>query len=102
MAVKPITPKEATYSKLTNIPDDVLIVVNSMLAESFTGSEAIIYLDELISRILNETTITRTGLFENKWLNFEKDYRKSGWKVEFIKPDYNETGRSYYHFKAPI
>lgn len=40
----------------------------------------------------------RDELFDKGWMDIEPIYRKSGWRVEYDKPAYNETYPATFTF----
>lgn len=95
--VKPITPKEAAIKSETRIPDYVILAVNKLIEEKFDGVSAIITQEEVLGRIVNDD-ISRSFIFDKKYLDFEEIYRKEGWKVVYDKPGYNESYTPYWKF----
>jgi hypothetical protein len=96
MPVKPITPREATSG--AHIPDIVIETVNDYLRARGGASRIVLHQDELVTRLVDEKGLNRKEIFDKGWLNFEDLFRKSGWKVEYEKPGFNEADRAYYVF----
>lgn len=102
--ILPITPKEAKEGFSSSIPDFVIQSFNKLLTQKYSSSSITIYQDEVIEEILNNTpegqSYSREQIYKNKWLDVERVFKKSGWKVDYESPGYNESGRSYFTFKA--
>jgi len=82
---KPITPEEV--KKTVAIPSFVFEEFNRLIAENFDGQRARVLQADVLREIVN-----RTGnIADIKWLNVERFYEAAGWKVEYNKPDYNDT-----------
>lgn len=92
---KPFSPKEAQAAAGASIPDFVIEAFNELLAEG-GGVNVRINVDDAIERIKIKSTAT----FDNKWLNVEPIYRRSGWKVRYDKPGYNESYMPFFEFEA--
>lgn len=98
VSAKPITPKE--LDTIRRIPEQVITIVNDMIRENYDGSRAIIEQDPLLEKICLVMGVKdRQMITEKGWLNFEKFYRKAGWKVEYFSPDRGETGRTGFSFE---
>jgi hypothetical protein len=104
MAVQPITPQEALELKITTIPDEVIEVVNQMLAERMTKNPRIFLLqkDIVANVILRMSTtgkvVTSRMIYDNHWMDFEPFYEKAGWKVVYDKPGYCESYEANFTF----
>lgn len=100
------SPAETQAQKAKQIPQWFLNVVNDLLVEKYNTSQRItIKKDEIIERALKEAynvnvDITRKGIFDFGYLNFESVYEARGWKVTYHSPDYTESYDSYFEFKA--
>ncbi len=97
---KPITPQEVGAAKVAHIPAAVFDAFNAEIARHFTNGSATVR-QEAVERRLIEGGLPRSEIFEAGWLNVEEAYRSAGWKVEYDKPGYNETGEATFKFKAP-
>ena len=89
------TPAQALqYKEEKVIHPGIFEIVNEMLAEQYDGGKYGVTLmqPEIIKRFLEKyPDIERETIFEKNWLDFEKIYKKRGWKVEYDKPAYCET-----------
>ena len=101
---KPITPSEAKKSALSGIPDYVFDTVNAMIAEKIgSGNTVILIQDEIVKRIVKSVlpkipATFRQDLFDKHYMDFEPAYEKAGWKVEYDKPAWCETGDPTFTF----
>jgi hypothetical protein len=92
---KPITPDEA--AKIVAIPDVVFEVFNRLITEKFDGQCARILQADVLGAIRQHTG----DAVSMNWLNVERFYEAAGWKVEYSKPDYNDTFfMAYFVFTA--
>lgn len=98
MAVKPITPREVASLKQVLIPDAVIEAFNEMIAANFNGGYSS-FTQEAVVKLIVKKGISRNDLFSNNWLDVEPIYEKSGWKVEYDKPGYNESYEPTFSFK---
>lgn len=105
MQVKPFSPGDATASVSSLLPDEVISAVNRLLSQKFDGRNSVeFYQHEVIKAIKHEfmlsreQKVTRAEIFENQWLDFEPVFRKSGWRVYYDKPGYNESYEPTFTF----
>jgi len=104
MSVQPIKPSEVSKLKQTLLPDYVLEAFNELIAKEWDDRSAIIDQDDIVTLIKQKRATSLNSeqvedqLFDNNWLDVEPIYRLAGWKVEYDKPGYNESGRAYYTF----
>lgn len=109
---KPITPAQAAQKKLGKIPDEVIEVVNDLLAVAFSSGRATLKQDAVVDAIVKalvkdaDPPITeqmlRRKVYDEHWLDFEPFYRAAGWKVEYHKPAYyaGDNFDPYWEFVA--
>jgi hypothetical protein len=100
---KPISPKEVQSVKDTTIPDEIIEVFNALIIKNWNGHAAHFTQDEAMDESLktlkvNGKDITRSMIFEYRWLDVEPMFRKQGWNVKFDKPAYNETYDANFTF----
>lgn len=93
--MKPVSPAEARVGKINVIPDFVIQAFNELIIQNLVGNTSSFKQDEVIARIKQLSNQER---FDFWWLNVEEMYRMFGWKVEYEKPGYNETGYANYTF----
>lgn len=104
MAVKPITPQEASAKFVDLLPDFVIEAFNELISERIgTGRRCKILQDETIDRILKKAEETgvdlgRQTIFDRHYLDIEKAYESAGWKVSYDKPGYNESYEAFFEF----
>lgn len=97
-SIKPITPEEAF---LKVVPDEVLIVVNELLAQRWNGRSCMITQEEVIIAVLKlmvDQGITREEIFNRGWLDIEPHYRAAGWIVRYDKPGFNDSYKAFWAF----
>lgn len=80
-------------------PDFVIQAFNECIAESKTRHSNEVTQDAVVERIMKLGSIERAAVFSNNFLDVEAFYKRAGWKVEFHRKAYNETGSSYFVFK---
>jgi hypothetical protein len=93
-----MSPKEIEHLRLSQIPEPVFDVVNSLLAKTGATSNKVIYQDDVVDA-LEARGFPRQDLFQNNWLDFEKFYEVNGWGVTYDKPSYNESYRAHWVFR---
>ncbi len=57
--------------------------------------------DEVIDLMLEKATdtgVTREMIFAMRWLDVEEAYRSLGWKVNYEKPGYGDSGKAHFIF----
>ena len=97
--VKPITPKEIEAYR--QIPDEIFVAVNSLIAEKFNGNYATVKVNEIIARLDLQKMGTNRNTVITKYLNIENHYRNAGWEVEYDQPSYGDDDfESYFKFTA--
>jgi hypothetical protein len=99
MRIAPITPEQAREEHY--IPDEIMQIVNDLLAERGAYSRYItLYQDEIVEKAI-AAGLNRGEIFSKHWLDFEDKYRQAGWDVKYDRPAYNETGREVFRFSLP-
>ncbi len=97
--VKPYSPEEAMVAGIAGIPNEVIEVVNALLAEgSRAGSKSVIIGQPELVKLLAEKGLTPQQLDKNNWLDFEQLYRDQGWTVVYDRPGYNESYDAGWEF----
>lgn len=91
-----ISPKEARKRQMAQIPEAVFDAFNKLLSERAADGYATIRQDEIMDLLKDK--LNRQEIYERRWLDVEPFYRKSGWKVEFDRPGYNESYAAYWTF----
>lgn len=99
MAVKPITPAAVVVLKTCLFPDEVLEAFNELIAENFSGGISSFTQKKVVARMVKKG-ISSTQAYANHWLDVEDIYRKSGWKVEYDKPGFNESYEATFTFSV--
>ena len=99
---RPIRPEEVVC---TGIPDNVIEAFNELIQENIRGKQAVILQEEIIYRILSkyldEPTITRETIYENDWLDVEDLFRDAGWQVVYDKPSLYDSYPATFTFIKP-
>ena len=99
---RPIRPEEVVC---TGIPDNVIDSFNELIQENIRGKQAVILQEEIIYRILSkyldEPTITRETIYENDWLDVEDLFRDAGWQVVYDKPSLYDSYPATFTFIKP-
>ena len=102
MTIKPISPKDVSSIKTTQIPEFVIDLWNQIIAKNWNpnSKKSHVLQNEIIDLILtnSDTEITRAEIFSNRWLDVEDIYREQGWNVVYDKPAYNETYEALFEF----
>lgn len=91
-----ITPEEALSGK--HIPDFVFEAFNKWIAKTFNGRYAVVSQEDVVMEILKNKDVKRDKIFSEGWLNIEKAYKVAGWRVEYDKPGWDETGCASFKF----
>lgn len=100
-AFSPEDAKKARKARRNRYPNQVIRVVNAMLAEkSPYDIYPVIYQDDVVDELV-KLGCERQRIFAGHLLDFEQVYEAKGWKVTYKKPDYNASGRPYWTFKFP-
>lgn len=98
--VKPLSPEEVEQQTATNIPDAVIMAVNTLLKKYFRNGHATIPQDEILSEVRRiDSKLKADFLCDNHYLDFEPLFQRAGWKVSYDKPGWNETGEAYFKFE---
>lgn len=95
----PIRPEDVTETKRGNFPPEVMQAWNDIIAKNFSNGSSFIRQNEIAEAIAKKLDITRTEVFDNKYLDIEDIYRAHGWKVEYDKPGYNESYEASFTFR---
>ena len=90
----PIKPSEL---KIRDVPEVVYDCFNNLIQEKFTKDSAVVYQKEIVA-LMVESGLIQKDIFSKGWLDIEEAYRKAGWKVEYDKPGYNESGEAFFRF----
>ena len=100
------------------IPDFVIDAVNGLLKEQTVNGFCRLTQDEIMEAVLKHPDFPedqfprdpewderydhrRGGVFERKWLDFEKRFRDAGWRCDYYKGPYYDTTPAYFVFQAP-
>ena len=95
--MKPFSPEEAKSIALTNIPDEVISIVNNLLVQNLRNGN---YASFLQKEIIDEyKKLYPDNIFNIKWLDFEELYEANGWKVTYDSPAYCESFPASFKFE---
>jgi hypothetical protein len=97
--IEPVSPEGLDQLKRELIPPEVFETFNRLLGEKAVNGYAVINQDEVVKE-LTERGLERQNIFRKGWLNIESLYEANGWKVIYERPGYNESGQSYFTFRA--
>lgn len=100
-SIQPIKPSEVQHK----IPDQIIQAVNGLIQRNWTGKSARIYQKEILDIVSsedpNDPRPSSDTIFERHYLDIEDTYRKVGWEVEYMSPEYNESWDPYFIFSKP-
>lgn len=99
--IGPISPDEVHGRKLEAIPQQVFEAFNELIAQNFSHGAATVRQKTVVDNIIDRMGCSREEIYNKHWLDIEDLYRNAGWKVEYDKPGYNESGNAYFKFKKP-
>lgn len=101
--VKPLTPEEVASQKEHQIHPQIIASINELLVTHYIPGTITIKQQEILDLFLGRTSEdwTLNRVFKEKQLNIESVYKKYGWKVEYDKPGFNESGEAFFKF-TPI
>lgn len=102
MTIKPITPAEAMKQKRTEIPDEIVQIVNDMLVQKLSianpTSGITLFQKDILDRAAEALDMTTSEIFARNWMDIEPIFRDAGWDVEYDKPAYNESYDAFFAF----
>lgn len=93
----PIKPSQIDKTQV--IPEIIFDCFNELINKNFNNGVARVAQKEVLTW-LKASGCCVDEAFREKWLDVEDAYRKAGWKVEYDKPGYNESGDAYYIFRS--
>lgn len=97
--IKPISPNDIMDNLEKIIPSVVIQAVNELLKTSYRGQAIVLKQEDIVNEIIKlDGSLTRTIIFEKKYLDFEKIYENNGWVVEYDKPGFNEDYTPIFKF----
>lgn len=101
MEIKPITPDEIINNLEKIIPSVVIQAVNNLLKEKYRGlGSTTIKQDEIVREIQKlGSDLTKSEIYDKKYLDFEKLYSSYGWDVTYDSPARDENFDAYFTFK---
>lgn len=93
----PNSPAEAMEQQIEQIPDEVFLVFNALIAQNLYNGRSRVKQNDVVE-ILVQQGFDKSEIFKKHWLDVEDGYRKAGWKVEYDKPAYNESYDPSFRF----
>ncbi len=97
--IKPLSPAEAKKLAADRIPDEVIEVVNEMLAKQGYKNRIIILQKDIVNEILKKTErYSRAEIFDLGLLDFESRFEAVGWKIDFAKPGLHDDFEARFVF----
>ena len=98
----PALPIDIDHIQIVEIPSLMYDVVNDLIQENIDeNGRAYIEQYKIVDEYKKRAKVKAEN-FNFKWLDFEEDYRKTGWKVTYDGPAYCETFNAYYVFKKKL
>jgi hypothetical protein len=98
--VNPITPAEAKKLQASLIPEEVIAVVNELIAKNYAHGYSRVLQKDIVEKLISDLGCERKEIFEKGWLEIESAYEEHGWKVTYDRPAYNESYEASFTFKA--
>lgn len=99
--VEAFSPEDARKARTGGFPNEVIRLVNAMLAKSSLAYvNPVIYQDDVVDELV-KLGYDRARIFADHLLDFEKLYEEKGWTVSYDKPGYSDSGKAYWVFTAP-
>ena len=99
---KPISPDEVGQARDKSFPDFVIEAFNECITKHWDGKTATFQQREVMAAILAKRpfeTMTKSYVYEQRWLDVEDMYRRQGWHVEYDRPGYCETYEPTFTFE---
>jgi hypothetical protein len=87
-------PNEMHLVKSSSLPPEILDIWNQVIAEAWTGNQAVVRQSDIKRAI----QARYTGEFEFRFLDIEPIYEDAGWRVVYDKPAYCETYEPTFTF----
>ncbi len=100
----PIGPDEVAKAPNANIPDEVIDIFNGLISQEFDGNEAKVLQKDAMSAILDAFPgTTRQEVYDNHWLDVERNFEIAGWHVVYDKPMAygGEDYEAHFIFRRP-
>lgn len=94
----PIKPEDVVELKSKIIPEEVFEAFNQCIAQNFLNGMAKVLQDDVMSLICQKLGIHSDAVYKKGYLDIEEIYKAAGWKVNYNKPEYNESHGSYFEF----
>ncbi len=97
----PVSPAEAAELQTEQIPDEVFIAFNGLIAQNLQQGRARVLQKDVVA-LLEAQGRNRDEIYKQHWLDIEDSYRATGWKVAYDKPMYyaGENYDAFFEFSA--
>jgi len=96
--IQPLDPDCLIRAKVFEIPDIVIMIVNQLIDSNWDGYKSKIWQSELLTRIERMTGLDKKTILHNHWLDIEPTYRRAGYEVKYVAPQWGEKGDAYFEF----
>lgn len=97
--IQPIAPEAVAGKKLEQIPNEVIDVFNELIIQNAVNGTSRVLKKDVVELMVKKG-LPREDIIKKGWLDVEEVYQEAGWKVEYDKPGFNETGEPSFTFKA--
>lgn len=99
LEVKPYSPTDALENKKLAIPPVIIAAVNELLAARYSGRGSVtITQKELLDKVVDIIPGGSNTIFQMHYFDFEPLFEKTGWRVIYDKPGYNESYEPSWSF----
>ena len=97
----PVSPSEAAELQTEQIPEEVFVVFNGLIAQNLKHGRSRVLQREVVARLEAEGMSTE-DIYDKNWLDVEDSYRAAGWQVRYDKPVAyaGESFEPYFEFRA--
>ena len=95
----PMRPEDAVEAQRFQIPEEVFVVFNGLIARDYREGRARVMQKEVVDRLVKQG-IARRAIFDNHWLDVEANYRAEGWHVTYDSPAYCEDFEPSFEFST--
>ena len=95
---EPITPGDIAAIKQQQIPGFVFDSFNELIAKHYDGTQSTFLQRDVTTLISEAGNCSESYVYDNRWLDVEAVYERSGWKVEYDKPGFNEDYPARFTF----
>lgn len=97
----PVSPSEAKELQTEQIPEEVFIVFNGLIAQNLRRGYSRVKQKEVMGQ-LKERGLEVKDIYDKHWLDVEDSYREAGWEVKYDSPSYGDNDFDpYFEFITP-